>query len=101
MALITILALSVSFPGKFRSQMSLSAGLAHLPTTSVSDYSQWMRFFLLISVAVLAGAASAESPAGKLWTELKEKRSKLTNLREEIDVSRTFRLSNGKAEPTG
>jgi thiol-disulfide isomerase/thioredoxin len=57
-----------------------------------------MRFLVLISVAALAWAASGESPAGKIWTELREKRSKLTNLREEIDVSRTYRLSSGKTQ---
>src|ERR1700719_2673980 len=57
-----------------------------------------MRFLMLISVAALAWAAGAESPAGKLWTGLKEKRSKLTNLREEIDVSRTYKLSSGKTQ---
>lgn len=57
-----------------------------------------MRFLMLIIVAALAWAAGGESPAGKLWTELKEKRSKLTNLREEIDVSRTYKLSGGKTQ---
>ncbi len=53
---------------------------------------------MLISAAALAWAAGGESPAGKLWTELKEKRSKLTNLREEIDVSRTYKFSTGKTQ---
>jgi thiol-disulfide isomerase/thioredoxin len=57
-----------------------------------------MRFLVLVSVAALALAASAESSAGRLWTELKEKRSRMTNLREEIDVSRTYKLSSGKTQ---
>src|ERR1700722_12069790 len=57
-----------------------------------------MCFLMLIVVAALAWAAGGESPAGKLWTELREKRSKLTNPREEIDVSRTYKLSSGKTQ---
>jgi thiol-disulfide isomerase/thioredoxin len=57
-----------------------------------------MRLIVLIGVSILAWAGTAESPAWRLWTELSEKRSKLTNLRAEIDVSRTIKSSSGKTQ---
>ena len=53
-----------------------------------------MRAFFVF-VPVLALHAATETPASKLWMELKAKREKLPSLHQEFEVVRTFRHSGG------
>jgi thiol-disulfide isomerase/thioredoxin len=52
-----------------------------------------MRFISLLGILFAALAAAAETPASKLWVELKAKRDNLPSLYQEFEVSRTFKTS--------
>ena len=51
---------------------------------------------LIVALAILfcAATSNAQTPAAKLWDELKEKREALPSLHQEFEVSRTFKLVN-------
>src|SRR6476659_521901 len=57
-----------------------------------------MRFLALLGILFVTLKAQAETPAGKLWEELKAKRDNLPTFNQEFEVSRTFRtLRNTQA----
>jgi thiol-disulfide isomerase/thioredoxin len=54
-----------------------------------------MRFSLLVAVIFFALNASGQTPANKLWTELKTKRETLPGLHQEFEVTQTFKTIRG------
>jgi hypothetical protein len=54
-----------------------------------------MRFSLLVTVIFIALNASGQTPANKLWTELKTKRETLPGLHQEFEVTQTFKTIRG------
>jgi thiol-disulfide isomerase/thioredoxin len=53
---------------------------------------------LIIALAILfcACTSSAQTPAAKLWNELKQKREAVPSLHQEFEVSQTFKLASGE-----
>jgi thiol-disulfide isomerase/thioredoxin len=54
-----------------------------------------MRSLALLGTLLAALAAGAETPAGKLWTELEAKREKLLGAHQEFELTRTFKTGKG------
>src|SRR5438876_4014616 len=52
---------------------------------------------LIVPLAILfcACTSNAQTPATKLWNELKEKREALPGIHQEFEVSQTYKLASG------
>lgn len=57
-----------------------------------------MRFSIWIAALLIASNASGQTPASKLWTELKAKREMLTGLHQEFDVTQSYKTEHGTQE---
>jgi len=53
-------------------------------------------FIVALAILLCAAAIHAQTPAARLWDELKEKRTALPSLHQEFEVSRTFKLANSE-----
>jgi len=54
----------------------------------------------LISLALVAVSAAANTPAGELWADLKSVREKLSGVHQEFEVTETFRTEDRRVLPT-